>query len=91
MNFFFHLLKLLTSGSVFDLAEVVESLTELRSEAPEPIIDQYLVNDPHQFFKVYGIGDMYAPKNVSLQEDLRYQNVRIIVVYDTNQISALRS
>jgi hypothetical protein len=40
---------------------------------------------------VYGIGDMYAPKNVSLQEDQRYQNVRIIAVYDTNQIPALRS
>ena len=32
-----------------------------------------------------------APKNVSLQEDQRYQNVRIIAVYDTNQIPALKS
>jgi hypothetical protein len=60
-------------------------------QAPEPIIDQYLINEPHWFFKVYGLGDMYAPKNVSLQEDQRYQNVRIIAVYDTNQIPALRS
>ena len=67
------------------------SINQKLSQAPEPIIDQYLVNDPHQFFKVYGIGDMYAPKNVSLQEDQRYQNVRIIAVYDTNQIPALRS
>ena len=37
-------------------------------------------------YKVYGLGDLYAPKNVSLQEDQRYQNVRIIAVYDTNQI-----
>jgi hypothetical protein len=37
------------------------------------------------------LGDLYAPKNVSLQEDQRYQNVRIIAVYDTNQIPALRS
>jgi hypothetical protein len=28
---------------------------------------------------------------VSLQEDQRYQNVRIVAVYDTNQIPALRS
>jgi len=45
---------------------------------------------PHQFFKVYGLGDMYSPKNVSLREDEAYQNVRIIAVYDTNQIPALR-
>ena len=68
-----------------------QKLSQERSQAPEPIIDQYLVNDPHQFFKVYSIGDMYSPKNVSLQEDQRYQNVRIIAVYDTNQIPALRS
>lgn len=67
------------------------SVNQERSQAPEPIIDQYLVNDPHQFFKVYAIGDMYSPKNVSLQEDQRYQNVRIIAVYDTNQIPALKS
>jgi hypothetical protein len=27
---------------------------------------------------------------VSLQEDQRYQNVRIVAVYDTNQIPALQ-
>jgi hypothetical protein len=32
-----------------------------------------------------GLGDIYSPKNVSLQEDQRYQNVRIIAVSDTNQ------
>jgi hypothetical protein len=40
---------------------------------------------------VYGLGDLYAPKNVTLQKDQRYQNVRTIAVYDTNQIPALRS
>jgi hypothetical protein len=45
---------------------------------------------PHQFYKVYGVGDIYAPKNLSLQGDQRYQNVRIIAVYDTNQIPALK-
>jgi outer membrane protein OmpA-like peptidoglycan-associated protein len=67
------------------------SVNQKLSQAPEPIIDQYLVNVPHQFFKVYGLGDMYAPKNVSLREDEAYQNVRIIAVYDTNQIPALKS
>ena len=67
------------------------SVNQKLSQAPEPIIDQYLVNVPHQFFKVYGLGDMYAPKNVSLREDEAYQNVRIIAVYDTNQIPSLKS
>jgi outer membrane protein OmpA-like peptidoglycan-associated protein len=85
------LFVLIGSASATGSMSVNQNLSRERSEAPEPIIDQYLVNVPHQFFKVYGIGDMYAPKNVNLQEDQRYQNVRIIAVYDTNQIPALRS
>ena len=85
------LLITIGSASATGSMSINQRLSQERSEAPEPIIDQYLVNDPHQFFKVYGIGDMYSPKNVSLQEDQRYQNVRIIAVYDTNQIPALRS
>jgi outer membrane protein OmpA-like peptidoglycan-associated protein len=85
------LLVMIGSASATGSMSINQKLSRERSEAPEPVIDQYLVNDPHQFFKVYGIGDMYSPKNVSLQEDQRYQNVRIIAVYDTNQIPALRS
>jgi hypothetical protein len=82
---------LIGSASATGSMSVNQKLSRERSEAPEPIIDQYLVNVPHQFFKVYGIGDMYSPKHASLQEDQRYQNVRIVAVYDTNQIPALRS
>lgn len=85
------LLVMIGSASATGNMSINQRLSRERSEAPESIIDQYLVNDPHQFFKVYGIGDMYSPKNVSLQEDQRYQNVRIIAVYDTNQIPALKS
>jgi outer membrane protein OmpA-like peptidoglycan-associated protein len=85
------LLVMIGSASATGNISINQKLSRERSEAPESIIDQYLVNDPHQFFKVYGIGDMYSPKNVSLQEDQRYQNVRIIAVYDTNQIPSLRS
>ena len=85
------LLVMIGSASATGNMSINQRLSRERSEAPESIIDQYLVNDPHQFFKVYGIGDMYSPKNVSLQKDQRYQNVRIIAVYDTNQIPALRS
>jgi hypothetical protein len=79
------------SASATGSMSINEKLSRERSQAPEPIINQYLVNVPHQFYKVYGLGDLYAPKNVSLREDLDYQNVRIIAVYDTNQIPALRS
>ena len=78
------------SASATGSMSVNQKLSQERSQAPEPIIDQYLVNEPHQFYKVYGLGDMYAPKNVSLREDQAYQNVRIIAVYDTNQIPALQ-
>jgi outer membrane protein OmpA-like peptidoglycan-associated protein len=61
-------------------------LSRERSQAPEPIIDQYLVNVPHRFFKVYGLGDIYSPKNVALSQEQRYQNVRIIAVYQTDQV-----
>ena len=84
------LLIMIGSASATGSMSINQKLSQERSQAPEPIIDQYLVNDPHQFFKVYSIGDMYSPKNVSLQEDQRYQNVRIIAVYDTNQIPALQ-
>jgi hypothetical protein len=55
------------------------------------VIDQYLVNVPHQFFKVHAIGHAYSPKNVNLTQEQRYQNVRIIAaVYDTDQIPVLQ-
>src|SRR5262245_47754405 len=84
------LFVMIGSASTTGSMSVNQRLSRERSEAPEPVIDQYLVNVPHQFFKVYGIGDMYSPKNVTLQEDQRYQNVRIIAVYETDQIPALR-
>ena len=57
-----------------------------RSEAPLPIINQYLVNIPHNFYKVTGIGDMYAPKNAPAQVEHRYPSVRIIAVYNASNL-----
>jgi outer membrane protein OmpA-like peptidoglycan-associated protein len=79
------------SASATGSLAINEKLSRERAEAPQPTIDQYLVNVPHQFFKVYGIGDVYSPKNVTLQEDQRYQNVRVIAVYETDQIPRLPS
>jgi len=84
------LLLMIGSASTTGSMSANQRLSQERAQAPEPICDQYLVNVPHQFFKVYGIGDMYSPKHASLQEDQRYQNVRVIAVYETDQIPALR-
>jgi hypothetical protein len=58
-----------------------------RSQAPLPLIEQYLVNTPHEFYKVSAVGDMYAPKNAPIDVEKRYQNVRIIAAYDKAQLS----
>jgi outer membrane protein OmpA-like peptidoglycan-associated protein len=80
------LFLLIGSASATGNPQLNERLSRERSAAPEPIIDQYLVNVPHQFFKVYGLGDIYSPKNATLTVDQRYQNVRIIAVYQTDQV-----
>jgi hypothetical protein len=80
---------LVGSASTTGSQAINERLSRERATAPEPIIDQYLVNVPHQFFKVYGLGDVYSPKDASLTVDQRYQNVRIVAVYDTNQVPVL--
>jgi outer membrane protein OmpA-like peptidoglycan-associated protein len=76
------------SASAIGSAQTNKKLSIARSEAPLPVIDQYLINIPHTFYKVTGIGDMYAPKGESMQVEQRYQNVRIIAVYDAGSIPA---
>jgi outer membrane protein OmpA-like peptidoglycan-associated protein len=80
------LLLLIGSASATGSPQINERLSRERATAPEPIIDQYLVNVPHQFFKVYGLGDTYVPKTTTLTQEQRYQNVRIIAVYQTDQV-----
>jgi outer membrane protein OmpA-like peptidoglycan-associated protein len=75
------------SASAVGSASVNQKLSVERSQAPLPIISQYLVNIPHQFYKVSAIGDMYAPKNAPMSVEKRYQSVRIIAAYDVAQLS----
>ena len=84
------LFVMIGSASATGNMSVNQKLSQERAQAPEPAIDQYLVNVPHQFFKVHGIGDVYSPKNVNWTAEQRYQNVRIIAVYETTQIPALQ-
>jgi outer membrane protein OmpA-like peptidoglycan-associated protein len=83
------LFVLIGSASATGSLQTNERLSQERSQAPEPIIDQYLVNVPHKYYKVYGLGDIYSPRGVSLTVDQRYQNVRIIAVYQTDQVPVL--
>jgi outer membrane protein OmpA-like peptidoglycan-associated protein len=83
------LFVLIGSASATGSMQTNERLSRERSQAPEPIIDQYLVNVPHKYYKVYGLGDTYSPKNIPLSAEQRYQNVRIIAVYQTDQVPVL--
>ncbi|MBE0426121.1 MAG: hypothetical protein IBX72_05690 [Nitrospirae bacterium] len=77
------------SASAFGDMNFNRRLAEKRSDAPMEIIDKYLVNIPHEFYKVYGVGDVYSPKNVSMKEHHKYQSTRIIAFYETDQIPIL--
>ena len=60
-------------------------LAKKRSEAPLDILDKYLINIPHEFYKVYGTGDLHSPKNVKMKENQRYQHTRVIALFDISQ------
>jgi outer membrane protein OmpA-like peptidoglycan-associated protein len=80
---------LIGSASATGNQHINAQLSKERADAPVPIIDQFLVNVPHDYYKVTGLGDTYSPKDVSLSADQRYQNVRIIAVYQTDQVPLL--
>ena len=73
------------SASAIGSAAINAKISAERSNAPLNTINQYLVNTPHKFFKVSGVGDMYAPKGGSTAVENRYQSVELIAAYDTAQ------
>jgi hypothetical protein len=83
------LFMLIGSASAAWSLQTNERLSRERSQALEPIIDQSPVNVPHKYFKVYGLGDILSPKGAPLTVDQRYQNVRIIAVYQIDQVPVL--
>ncbi|MEW6118133.1 MAG: hypothetical protein AB1553_14735 [Nitrospirota bacterium] len=64
-------------------------LAKSRAEFPVDVLDKYLVNIPHEFYKVYGTGDMYSPKEADAKTYERYQHTRIIAVYEADHIPVL--
>ena len=73
------------SASAFGPEKVNKRLGEERARAPVDIIDHFLVKIPHEFFKVYGTGDIYSPPNVGMKEHIRYQHVHLVALYEEKQ------
>ena len=69
-------------------AAVNRKLSIMRSMSPLSVTEVYLVNTPHDFYKVSSVGDMYAPKKASAEVEQRYQNVRIVAAYNEAQLSS---
>jgi outer membrane protein OmpA-like peptidoglycan-associated protein len=80
------ILVLVGSASAVGPASINRQLSLQRAQAPVSTIQQYLINTPHTIYKVSSVGDMYAPKDASLQVDQRYQNVRIVAAYNAAQL-----
>lgn len=79
----------LGSASAFGPPKVNLKLAKSRGDFPKAIIDKYLVNSPHEYYKVYGTGDLYSPKGVSRKEHERYQHTRLIALYETDKVPSL--
>jgi outer membrane protein OmpA-like peptidoglycan-associated protein len=80
---------LVGSASAFGPKTVNKRLSLRRAEAPIDAIDKFLVNVPHEFYKVGGVGEMYSPSKAPMKVHRRYQHVRIIAVYQTKRLPDL--
>lgn len=78
---------LVGSASSTGSRRVNERLSMDRAREPIDVIDKYLINVPHEFYAINGIGDMYSPQGVSMKEHQRYQNVRIIAAYGPGELA----
>ena len=77
------------SASATGPTDFNEKLSQDRAAAPVEIIDHYLVNVPHDFHRVGGVGDMYSPQDKEQKINQRYQHVRVIAFYQTEQLPEL--
>ncbi|MBU0969990.1 MAG: SUMF1/EgtB/PvdO family nonheme iron enzyme [Proteobacteria bacterium] len=57
-------------------------LSRNRANAPIPIMDQYLINVPHSYHKVYGTGEANSPQGEPEDINKRYRFVRIMALYE---------
>jgi hypothetical protein len=77
------------SASSTGSSKVNKKLAQQRSECPRPLIEKYLVNVPHEFYKVYGTGDLYSPREIPKTKHQQYQHTRVIAYYDSDQLPNL--
>ena len=77
------------SASATGPQQLNAKLAQQRSEALLALVDQYLVNVPHEYVKLYGTGDAYSPKAGTAQEQERYQHARLIAFFEKGQEPAL--
>ncbi len=77
------------SASSIGNAKINRKIAQQRSEYPLPLIEKYLVNIPHEIYKVFGTGDLYSPRDIPLKKHQNYQHTRIIVYYETDQFPKL--
>jgi hypothetical protein len=77
------------SASTIGNAKMNRTLAQQRSEYPLPLIGKYLVNVPHEIYKVFGTGDLYSPRDIPLEKHQQYQHTRIIAYYETDQFPKL--
>ena len=81
------LFAIVGSASPSGSAKTNERISQKRAEAVVPIIDKYLAAAPHEFYKVYGVGNTDCPKTGKNLQNC--QNVRVIAVYETDQLPTL--
>ena len=77
------------SASSIGNAKTNKKLAQQRSKYPLPLIGKYLVNIPHEIYKVFGTGDLYSPRDIPLKKHQQYQHTRIIAYYETDQFPKL--
>jgi len=73
------------SSSATGPQQLNAKLAKHRSEALLGVVDQYLVNVPHEYVKLYGTGDSFSPKAGTAQEHERYQHARLIAFFEKGQ------
>jgi hypothetical protein len=77
------------SASSIGNATMNKKLAQRRSEYPLQLIEKYLVNIPHEIYKVFGTGDLYSPRDIPPDKHQKYQHTRIIAYYETDQFPKL--
>ena len=82
------LIAIVGSASVPGDTDSNQKLSEQRVETAKTVLDKYLVDTSHEFYKVYGVGDTLSPDG-RFVDDAKYQSARVVVFFDASQAPAL--